>query len=192
MKKVLLAIALLAGSATAAFAQNNVVKINIFSPIVKTGTVFFEHKLSDASSMQLGLSYTSWDITGDTNIRGLTIIPEYRFYLSESHAAPEGFYVAPFVRYRNFKFQSANSTLYDANGNPYTSTSEATLSAFGAGVLVGHQWLFKKRFSLDTFIGPSYDGSSLSYNTNNGGTVGSTGVFKGFGVRAGLTFGLAF
>lgn len=190
MKKILFAAGLLLAAGTAS-AQDNVVKVNILSPLVKTGSFFFEHKLSSSSSVQLGALFTSWS-TGDTKVSGWAITPEYRFYLSESKEAPQGFYVAPFVRYQNLTLK--NSYLaYDNNGMPYTQTAEASLNTFGGGILIGHQWIFKQRFSLDAFLGPSYNGGSIAYKSSNGdnGNI-DAGPFRGFGIRSGVTFGIAF
>ncbi|MBX2916426.1 MAG: DUF3575 domain-containing protein [Cyclobacteriaceae bacterium] len=104
MKKnlVIALVALFAvGVFTSAQAQENVFKINIFSPIVKTFNAAYERKLSANSSFQLGVFYTSYN-PASTKFSGLGLTPEYRFYLSESEA-PAGVYLAPFVRYQNFK-----------------------------------------------------------------------------------------
>lgn len=75
--------------------QENVVKINIFSPIIKTFNFSYERKLSATGSFQLGFFYTSFN-PENTKFSGIGITPEYRFYLSESEA-PAGVYVAPFL-----------------------------------------------------------------------------------------------
>ena len=176
-----------AGSAS---AQTNVIKINIFSPLVKTGSFFFEHKLNESSSLQLGALFTSYNI-GDTDLSGFAITPEYRFYLSEKKEAMEGFYVAPFLRYQNLTLK-ATYDAYNSNGTTTQQTEKASLDTFGGGILVGHQWIFKQRFSLDTFLGPSYNGGSIKYEGSQGKSTFDAGTFKGFGVRAGVTFGVAF
>lgn len=160
-------------------AQSNVVKLNLFSPIVKTVSVFYENAFSENKSAQLGFFYTGTSI-GDTKFTGFGITPEIRFYLSET-VAPEGFYAAPFIRYQNFDLTEE------------ITDSKATLSNFGGGLLIGKQWLFKERIVLDAFIGPSYVSGSIK--VENSGTdedIFETGVLDGFGVRAGLSFGIAF
>jgi hypothetical protein len=178
---------LAAGSAS---AQDNVIKVNILSPIVKTGSFFFEHKLSSSSSLELGGLFTSWNI-GDTDITGFAITPEYRFYLSSSKEAMEGFYVGPFVRYQNLTLKTTYDS-FNNNGNPVSQTDEASLNTFGGGVVVGHQWIFKQRFSLDTFLGPSYNGGSITAKSGNDTDTFDAGAFQGFGIRTGITFGIAF
>lgn len=129
--------------------------------------------------MQLGFFYTTIKIS-ETKFSGFGITPEYRFYLSESKDVLNGFYVAPFLRYQNFKLE-----------DEFTN-DEATLTTFGGGVLAGHQWIFKERFSLDTFIGPSYLGGSVDVEGDAEEDDFSTGALNGFGVRVGVTFGIAF
>jgi len=186
---------LLAGAAQ---AQTNVVKLDIFQPIVSTIALSFEHKLSEASSFQLGVAgtfgykedYSSFGNTNGRSTSGFAITPEYRFYLSEKHPALEGFYVAPFVR---FQYLSQTGINYNQNiPQPY----EASLVAFGLGTTVGRHWIFKQRFSLDLFAGPGYTFTSVSSN-QAGGRI-DKGDFLGYfnnnnyDFRGGVTFGIAF
>lgn len=192
MKKFLLAAALLAGSASAASAQSTVIKANIFSPLVKTGSFFVEHQTGAHSSVQLGGLFTKWG-AGDTNLSGFALTPEYRLYLSANKPALQGFYVGPYVRYQNLTLSSVYEA-FDDNGNLRTDKAEAALNTLGGGVIVGHQWLFKRHFSLDMFLGPSYNGGTIKVKDSSSGTNTSfdAGVFNGFGIRSGVTFGLAF
>jgi len=128
----------------------------------------------------LGGTKKRYASVGDTRFRGLGITPEYRFYLSENKDAPAGFYVGPFLRYQNF------------NVSDELSTAEGSLSTFGGGVLIGGHWLFKEKFSLDTFIGPSYASGNLSVEDNASEESFDIGFFDGFGVRFGVTIGYAF
>ena len=154
--------------------QGNVIKINILSPVVKTFNIQYEKKLSAASSFQLGFFYTGYS-TGSTSFSGFGLTPEYRFYLSDTEA-PKGVYAAPFVRYQNFTL---------TNGG-----DKGTLSLIGGGLILGKQWLFKEKFALDIFIGPSY--SSGSTKVTSGSNSFDTGSFGGFSVRTGICFGYAF
>lgn len=179
MKKTLL-VALFAffilGTAKQSIAQENVFKINIFSPIVKTFNASYERKLNATSSFQLGFFYTGYK-AGDTKFSGFGITPEYRFYLSESEA-PEGVYLAPFVRYQNFKLTEESTN------------SDGTLGLFGGGLVIGKQWIFKERISLDIFLGPQFSGGDVK--VTSGSDTFDTDAFSGFGIRTGLTLGIAF
>ncbi|HCZ36066.1 MAG TPA: hypothetical protein DHV26_09090 [Cytophagales bacterium] len=181
MKKnlvVALVVLLIGGVFTSAKAQENVVKINIFSPIVKTFNMSYERKVSATGSFQIGAFFTSYS-PESTSFSGFGVTPEYRFYLSESEA-PAGFYVAPFARYQSFKVEDS----FDG------ATNKGTLSLFGGGVVIGKQWIFKEKISLDIFIGPQY--SSGNVKVTDGADTFDTGAFDGFGVRTGVTLGFAF
>jgi len=191
MKKLILGTTVLLAACSTASAQDNVVKVNIFSPLVKTGSFFYERKLNENSSLQLGLLFTSWK-PGDTEVSGFAITPEYRFYLSERSDAPEGFYVGPFLRYQNLTLKATYTDYNPDTGASYTNTDEASLNTFGGGVVVGRQWLFKERFSLDVFLGPSYNSGTINTKGSTGTNSFDPGPFDGFGVRTGVTFGLAF
>lgn len=159
-------------------AQENTVKVNIFSPIFRTLNLQYERVLSENSSFQLGFFYTGASIE-ETRFSGFGLTPEYRFYLSDS-PAPAGVYVAPFLRYQNFSLTED------------LSSSKGTLSTFGGGLIIGKQWIFKERIALDIFIGPSYSSGSVSASDGSGDVDFSTGLFSGFGVRSGLCLGIAF
>jgi hypothetical protein len=179
MKKILLSCALIAGTFVAnAQEKANAFKANIFSPIVKTGSFFYERKLNDKSSAQLGVGFTSYN-KDNTKISGLFFTPEYRFYLSGE--SMNGFYVGPFLRYQNLKIEDKS----------YTPSDKATLSTVGGGVVVGRQWLFGNIVTLDIFAGPSYNSGSVKYDDGSG-TATVPGSFNGFGARVGVTLGIAF
>lgn len=185
MKKnlVVALVAFLAGGVfTSAKAQENVVKINIFSPIVKTLNMSYERKVSANGSFQIGGYFTSYS-PGDSKISGFGVTPEYRFYLSESEA-PAGVYVAPFVRYQSLKVEDT----FDGE------VTKGKWSAFGGGLVIGKQWIFKEKISLDIFIGPQYVARGDVKVTDGTGESESfdLGAFDGFGVRTGLTLGFAF
>lgn len=162
---------------TTAHAQQNVIKINILAPIVKTFNVQYERALNDNSSLQLGFFYTGFT-SGDTKFTGFGITPEYRFYLSET-AAPQGVYIAPFVRYQSFNLKDEETD------------SEGDFSAFGGGVILGKQWIFKEKIALDIFLGPAYYSGAVDVKSGVEDDF-ETGAFDGFGLRAGICFGFRF
>ena len=178
MKKALLLCALVAGTfAASAQEKANAFKANIFSPIVKTGSFFYERALNEKSSAQLGVGFTAFN-KNDTKISGIFFTPEYRFYLSGE--AMDGFYVGPFVRYQNLKVENKSTG------------SEGTLSTFGGGAVVGRQWLFGNIVTLDLFAGPSYNVGDVKYKNTGAPEDEIPGSFSGFGVRLGVTLGIAF
>lgn len=164
--------------ASAAIAQSNAVKINLLSPVARTINLAYERAISENGSIQLGFFYTGAKIA-DTKIDGFGITPEYRIYLS-STPAPNGFYVAPFLRYINFKAE-------DKTDN---TINKATVTQFGGGVVVGRQWVFKERVTFDLFIGPKYQGTDIKVTSGQDSFSGS--LFNNFGIRGGITLGVAF
>ena len=155
-----------------------VFKLNVFSPIISTVSAFFEKPLSPTSSAQLGFYYTGASI-GDISLRGFGITPEYRFYLSKSHDAPDGAYLAPYIRYQNLTFTDKTD-----------NTAGVQLNTVGGGLLIGRQWLLGRQdnVALDLFLGPSYGVTSATIKGE--GTIPS--AISGFGIRFGLALGLAW
>jgi hypothetical protein len=180
MKRKLLLLTMIALFTTSLVnAQKTVVKANLLSPLVRTGSFFVEHQLNENSSLQLGLLYTgkSWD---DTKIRGWGITPEYRFYLSDS-PAPEGFFVAPYLRYTDFSLENDEDDM----------VSKADMRGIGGGLLIGQQYIFKERVSFEWFFGPAYTSADLDVRSGSEDDF-ETGSWDGFTLRAGITLGIAF
>jgi hypothetical protein len=180
MKKIIVLSALFALTVTASKAQQaeptNNIKVNILSPIVRTGSVFYERKLGASTSGQLGVFYTGYSSDG-LKLRGFGVTPEFRYYASKDKGALNGFYLAPFVRYQNYTISE------DAN--------KGELSTFGGGLLLGNQWLLKGGLNIDLFAGPSYNSGSVKIKSGTD-TFDLPGGVNGFGLRAGLTIGIAF
>lgn len=174
MKKLLLT-AVIASSIFAAKAQDakNTIKINPLSAFLSTGSVFYERKLDENSSLQLGVAYSGLKLN-DIGYHGVVITPEYRFYTGKK--AIEGLYFAPFLRYQHFNVK--------ANEN------EGNLSTYGGGILLGRQWVFTTGFALDLFAGPSY--SSGDYKITAGSEPNLSGNIEGMGIRIGIALGLGF
>lgn len=176
-KAILLVIVALMWCSSNIWAQSNIFKLNIVSPIVRTASVFYERTLNDQSSLQMGFFYSGYS-DDETKYRGFGVTPEYRFYLSET-LAPSGFYVAPFLRYQAFDLEDK------------VTADEATYSSFGGGLLIGRQWVFKQRVALDLFLGPSYFNGDVEAAEGSGDEF-DVEAFDGFGLRTGITLGLAF
>jgi hypothetical protein len=166
----------------------NVIKLNILSLAVGTGSVFYERVLNEQMSLQLGLSYTniSNDWILDVRYKGYAITPEFRYYLS-SVEAPRGFFVAPFARYRNSEV-TGNITR-DGREIP----ANGKISAYGAGVMIGGQ-IIGKRLSAEAFVGPSLNTRSIKVTSPNvtERELPIPNLLGIFGLRAGITVGIAF
>jgi hypothetical protein len=157
--------------------HQNLFKVNLLSPLVRTGSFFYERTIAEHQSVQLGLFYTGASVE-DTRFRGLGITPEYRLYLSQ-RPAPAGIFVAPYAR-----FQTFNLTIDNEPG-------KASYTSFGGGLLVGAQTVLRDIISLEAFLGPSYSVGNLKVTDGQEDDF-ETGFFDGFGVRFGVTIGVAF
>ncbi|KUG06537.1 DUF3575 domain-containing protein [Solirubrum puertoriconensis] len=190
MKKALLSLAVLAASATAASAQSsNAFKANIFSPLVKTGSFFYERKVSETSSAQLGFAFTSWT-PGDSKLSGIILTPEYRFYLSGT--SMNGFYVGPYLRFQSMSLSTTYEDYDYVTDTTVEREAKGRLTTFGAGVAVGRQWMFKDRITIDPYLGLGYNGGSAKAEDGSNEDQLDAGTFSGFGLRPGFTVGIAF
>jgi hypothetical protein len=175
MKKLLLC-ALVAMNFFAAKAQDpqNTLKINPLSALLSTGSVFYERKISEGMSAQIGVAYTGVKID-ETKFTGLAITPEVRFYFKQN--ALSGLYAAPFLRYQNYKLSD------DGDEGKYTS--------FGGGALIGRQWVYSSGFTLDLFFGPSYNSGKYKATAGNNEPDIKGGI-EGMGIRTGILLGFGF
>ena len=79
---------------------------------------------------------------------------EYRFYFSGK--APKGLYFAPFLRYMNMKL-SQDYTFTPSDNKLHTAHLNANFNGFGAGFLIGDQFLLGPHWAIDWWIiGPFY------------------------------------
>lgn len=169
--------------------RKNLIKVNFLSPIVSTGSLFYERVISKNTSVQLGLAYTGAKVgTGDakTSINGFYVTPEFRYYASKK-GAPQGFFIAPYLRYQSLTLK-ASVTNFGTSG---TTESKATFSSFGGGLILGGQWLFNDRISLEVFGGPNYSAGTFKVTSGKEEDF-SLGGINGFGLRFGATLGIAF
>jgi hypothetical protein len=189
MKKLLLiSLALAFFSCSSIWAQKrNLVKINFLSPLIKTFNLQYEYAFKEKNSFQLGVFYTGAK-AGDVTLSGFGITPEFRMYLSAEKTAPTGFFLAPFIRYQNFTLKA---DVLDNSG--MTAEGKASFSAIRPGMLIGYQWLFSDIVSFEFFLGPTYSFNSVKVKSDYGTEDDfSAGALNGFGLRSGLTLGIAF
>lgn len=154
-------------------SEQNVLKVNSLSLFLATGSIFYERKLSDGVSGQLGLAYMGVKIQ-DTKFTGVIITPEVRLYPKKN--AIDGFYIAPYLRYQNFTLQSG--------------VNKGSLSSMGGGLLFGRQWITNSGFTMDLFFGGHYGSSSIK--VDSGTDNFNTNLITGFGMRIGFALGFAF
>jgi hypothetical protein len=156
--------------------DKNVLKINTLSLFLGTGSVFYERKLSDKTSGQMGVAYLSYRFDR-TKFSGLILTPEFRIYPRKN--AIKGFYVAPYLRYFNFTIKNT------------TDNDNGSLTVLGGGFLLGRQWITNSGFTMDLFFGGHYGSASVKTNSGNSEWVDSN-IFSGFRTRVGFALGFAF
>jgi hypothetical protein len=102
-------------------------------------------------------------LEADNKISGFYIMPEYRFYPSYK-IAPEGFYIAPFLRL-NYYTLSMSGDFDDI-----TADINGKFTGFGGGVQFGMHWVIKERISIDFYmagIGFYYDNVSMRFESDD-------------------------
>ncbi len=156
----------------------NVIKTNLFSPIIRTYHLNYERVINEDMSGQLGFYYTGFHV-GDIDVSGFGITPEYRYYLSEK-AAPAGIYVAISPRYVSFSLKEK------------TTASEGTWTAFGAALNVGAQALLKDVVTIEAYLGPAYSTGKIDVSVGTEEDLNNLGSLDGFGIRFGVVIGVAF
>lgn len=187
MKKVLLVIAAAIVSMSVstvdvkAQEKENVVKLSLSNLIVVTPTLFYEKVLNEKSSAQLGAYFTGFS-AGDTKFSGIGFMPEYRFYPG-SKGAPQGFFVAPFLKYQNYSLK--------ATENINNIEAKASITGIGGGAVIGAQFLLGNVVALDMYIGPSVSSWSANYEDNVSEDQFNTSILKTDGVGVGVRFGVS-
>lgn len=190
MKRQLLISVILFGSAAAAQAQSNVVKLNTVSLALKTGSFFFEHQVNSDHSLNLGLFVTNYSSSSSvfnhkTQWTGFGLTGEYRTYTGGE--ALHGFFIGPYLRFQNYNY---TETFSFSGGTPVED--KATLTTFGGGGVLGWQGLIKNRFSIEPFLGLGYAAGDVDNLDDNHGTLTVQNGIRGVEVRVGLNVGIAF
>jgi hypothetical protein len=178
MKKVILSLLLATGMAVFANAQNaptNVVKVNPLGFVFGSANVAYEKALTPKTSFVIAPSFGAFKL-GGFKYSSYGLGAEYRFYLSKTSAAPEGFYAAPGVGFTAGRVKEDESN------------SKVKFTSFGGKAVIGNQWIFKSGFTLDLNGGVQFN--SFSYKDNNGDFVGlkASGVFPALGFSIGYAF----
>lgn len=172
---VILVAPLFASNAPEVSEEKNVVKINTLSLIVGTGSLFYERKINDFTSGQLGVAYLNYKFD-EARFTGLILTPEIRFYLTKN--AIDGFYVGPYFRYQNFQLENTDTQATAAYNN------------YGGGLSIGRQWITDSGFTMDLFFGGHYGSGKLS--SDNETESWESPPFEGFRTRFGFAIGFAF
>jgi hypothetical protein len=157
--------------------KKNIVKLNLSSLVFLNASLQYERVIKDNMSVAMGISLmpktplpfaeTLQDQYGDnedakraietTKLGNFSLTPEFRWYVGKK-GAPNGFYLAPFVRYSRFTFEQ----LYEFNTNTrvYNPLIKGTMKNIGGGLMIGAQWTLSKHISLDWWIVGAMYGST--------------------------------
>ena len=187
MKRIIylltLSIAIFISSTATAQSKKNLLKTSLTAPLIRTYTLAYERVLNADMSLQLGYNYFAGWKFGDNRLNGYSIIPEFRYYLSESKETPNGGFIAPFARYgvTGIKIGEPGDEDY----------GKADVQLFGGGLLIGTQRIFKDLISLEAFIGPAYYNAKVDVEDGIEEDFTLT-LLDGWSVRMGITIGIAF
>lgn len=156
--------------------EKNVLKVNTLSLLVGTGSIFYERKLTDLISGQLGAGYMNLGFLEETRFTGLILTPECKIYFKKN--ALDGVYISPYLRYHRFALEDKESS------------SKGSLTSAGGGLIFGRQWIFSKGFTIDLFFGGHY--SKAKVKVESGTDSFDKDLFDGFRPRTGFSIGFAF
>ena len=197
MKKLLLAAALVASLPTLAQTPQNAIKLNTTSLLLKTASVFYEHRLADNRSLNLGALLTNYSrtIASGTDLtegRGFGLTGEYRFY--PAGQALRGWFVGPYLRFQHYTFTSTNTQyLHGASASPNTIVNHSKLTTFGGGGVFGWKGQMGSHFCLEPFLGIGYAAGQVEdLEPNNGYSFNIENGIRGLELRPGLNVGYTF
>jgi hypothetical protein len=183
MKKLILtALVLIIG--VAAFAQYkggsssdvkpNVIKVNPLGLLFGNAGVSLERALNEKNAVQVNLSFGGLSLGGVkyTNI-GLGV--DYKFYLSNTKSAPEGFYAAPGVGFYSIKVKEVGGSSVSGSG-------------FVAKGVIGNQWILNSGFTVDLFGGINFYAGGKIKGSSGVEYTKFSGVLPALGVSLGYNF----
>lgn len=192
MKKFILSLVLIGTAfiATETNAQKNVIKTNILSPALYSGSISFEHVFNWAMSYEVGVSYTpATDISngytdGAVELSGYSATIGLRKYRKKN--APDGFYFGPYLRHQNITMKNVDVDLDEDDS--------ATITVSSAGIKTGYQFIINEVFSIDIFYGSGvgmYEISASSTLDDINSSFGSGKIVSG-AATYGFNIGFAF
>ncbi len=184
MRNFFLSCSLLAFLTISVQAQDgdlNIIKINPLGALVGAAHISYERALNARSSFLLSPSFGYFKMDKfKYSIMGIGT--EYRFYLLSSKEAPIGFYAGPGIGYTFGKVKL--SLPIDAH-----PVEKINVSGFAAKGILGYQWIWESRLSLDINGGVQYFGLNVK---NKSGEDQNFIPFKGFLPALGFSLGYAF
>lgn len=181
--------------AVMAQAQENIVKLGLGSALNGGINLEYERVLTEKTTVLAELNFkipstlpeTTFDQVenqGSSNalqfnsgeIGGFMFAGEYRFYTKGN--APQGFYIAPYLKLNNNRIDLTGTYNNNNNGNTNVAASaSAGLFTASVGGNIGYQWLIADKVSINWNI----LGLGLGINRISGEfTAADNGVFDDF------------
>jgi len=153
--------------------KSNILKINVASLVFKNISFQYERKLTSRFSVAANVHFIPFGklpfLTTIENISDESLVasngdipklgsfgitPEMRYYIGKKGTF-QGFYLAPFINYTNYK--SEFPVDFKVSGVMLTSLFSGNISTLTGGLMLGAQWKLSKSFYLDWWIiGPNY------------------------------------
>jgi len=185
--------------------KENALKLNIFSPIYSNLSLSYQHLINPFKSFQITAAYMDFNdyinrYDDDLRVQGFSITPEYR--MNFNGYGLNGFYAGPFLRYMDYH------KTYNSNFSGSIDIEDSKFKSLGIGFNIGQQFIIKNTVIIDLFAGPVYqvliqeDINKINvtntpwYYTNNSDQYLAGSIpnryLRGYGIRAGITIGVAF
>lgn len=160
-------------------------KINFLSPIMGAATLHTEAAVNDKNSINLVAcaGFRNYERNG---VQGWSISAELRHYTNGS-PTNGGFYIAPFMRYRDFLLWGDSYKIM--NGDTTFYKSSFPFNTISGGIIVGKQWLIGKYILIDLFAGPEINSKSFKEASNKYDAILQS-LATAFWVRSGATIGI--
>ena len=149
--------------------KDNIFKINVPALFLKNISFQYERKSGTKNSFAIAVRYrpkstmpfksTVEKLIDQPAVRvdlfkmgNFGITPEYRFYFGK-RAAPQGFYIGPFISYNHYNADIPINYMSDTK----TGVFKGGINTFTAGFQIGAQWKLSEKINLDWWIvGPNY------------------------------------
>lgn len=159
---------------------DNTLKVNLSSLLLYNFSVQYERVIGPSGSVTLGVNYrpdvgvpfgsffkrlleeeeSELDIgrmIDAASMSFLSVTPEFRFYPG-SKGAPNGLYLAPFVRYA--KWDMVNVFEFTPEDtDPFDVKFDGGLSYLAGGIMIGFQWQIGQRTTFDWWLAGPYIGA---------------------------------
>jgi hypothetical protein len=171
---------------------DNVIKINPISLVASNFTLFYERKISECSTLQLGVNFmiSPSKISGNKfSCYGFT--PEYRYHISHSMIdVPGGGCIAPWFRYRHLEVALPEPS----RENPVISREvNFMVEQYAIGFVLGYEYAAENHLALDFFMGP-FMNTNKCYTAIGRVPSVDLGILgnNGLGFRIGCGIGYAF